>query len=66
MEYKRESKNGIMDYEVIAWQTKSALEILEAENADKILKAVEEMGEKAYIIGKITANEDKEVEVCLK
>ena len=33
----REIKNGIMDYEVIAWQTKSALEILEAENADKIL-----------------------------
>ena len=26
-----------MDYEVIAWQTKAALEILEAENADKIL-----------------------------
>lgn len=36
------------------------------ENADAVLKAVEEMGEKAYVIGKITSNAEKEVEVCLK
>lgn len=37
MEYKRESKNGILNYDEIVKQTKAALEILEAENPDKIL-----------------------------
>ena len=40
--------------------------VADKENADKILAAVKEMGEEAYVIGKITANKDKEVEVCLK
>lgn len=40
--------------------------VADKENAEKILAAVEEMGEKAYVIGKITKNEEKEVEVCLK
>jgi phosphoribosylaminoimidazole synthetase len=39
--------------------------VVAKENADIALKTIEEMGEKAYIIGKITSNE-KEVEVCLK
>ena len=40
--------------------------VCDKENADKILAAVEEMGEKAYVIGRITKNDEKEVEVCLK
>ena len=40
--------------------------VADRDNAEKILDAVEEMGEKAYIIGKITKNSEKEVEVCLK
>ena len=40
--------------------------VCDSENAQKILKAVEEMGEKAYVIGKITKNDEKEVEVCVK
>lgn len=37
MEYKRESKNGILNYDEIVKQTKAALEILGTENPDKIL-----------------------------
>ncbi|MCI8341989.1 MAG: phosphoribosylformylglycinamidine cyclo-ligase [Firmicutes bacterium] len=40
--------------------------VVSKENAEKLVKAVEEMGEKAYIIGKIAADTEKEVEVCLK
>ncbi len=40
--------------------------VVSKENAETALTAVEELGEKAYIIGKITANTEKEVEVCLK
>ena len=40
--------------------------VVSKENAEAALTAVEELGEKAYIIGKITANTEKEVEVCLK
>ncbi|MGL4791222.1 MAG: phosphoribosylformylglycinamidine cyclo-ligase [Anaerotignaceae bacterium] len=39
--------------------------VVAKENAENVIKAVEELGEKAYIIGEITSNE-KEVEVCLK
>ncbi|MEA5085462.1 MAG: phosphoribosylformylglycinamidine cyclo-ligase [Lachnospiraceae bacterium] len=39
--------------------------VVAKENADTALKAIEDMGEKAYVIGKITSSE-KEVEVCLK
>lgn len=37
MEYKRESKNGILNYDEIFAQTKAALELLEKQNPDKIL-----------------------------
>ncbi|MCQ4725387.1 phosphoribosylformylglycinamidine cyclo-ligase [Anaerotignum faecicola] len=40
--------------------------VVSKENTEAALTAVEELGEKAYIIGKITANTEKEVEVCLK
>jgi len=39
--------------------------VVAKENVDTALKAIEDMGEKAYVIGKITSSE-KEVEVCLK
>lgn len=39
--------------------------VVAKENVETALKAIEDMGEKAYVIGKITSNE-KEVEVCLK
>lgn len=39
--------------------------VVAKENADTALKTIEDMGEKAYVIGKITSSE-KEVEVCLK
>ncbi|MCI1958702.1 MAG: phosphoribosylformylglycinamidine cyclo-ligase [Clostridia bacterium] len=40
--------------------------VADKENTGKILKACDEMGEKAYVIGKITKNPEKEVEICLK
>ncbi len=40
--------------------------VADSENTEKIMEAVKEMGEKAYIIGKITKNDKKEVEICLK
>lgn len=39
--------------------------VVAKENVDAALKVIEDMDEKAYVIGKITSNE-KEVEVCLK
>lgn len=40
--------------------------VADKENAGKILAACKKMGEKAYIIGKVTKNPEKEVEICLK
>ncbi len=40
--------------------------VADKENAQGILKAVKETGEEAYIIGEITENFDKEVEICLE
>jgi len=40
--------------------------VVAKENEDKVLEAIKEMGEDAFVIGKITANSEKEVEVCLK
>ena len=40
--------------------------VVAKENEAKVLTAIKEMGEDAYVIGKITANSEKEVEVCLK
>jgi len=40
--------------------------VADKENAEKILSALEEKGEKGYVIGKITRNPEKEVEICLK
>ena len=39
--------------------------VVAPENVDKVMKIVESMNEKAYVIGKIT-NSEKEVEICLK
>ncbi len=39
--------------------------VADKENADKALKTIEAMGEKAYIIGKVTKGKE-EVEICLK
>ena len=39
--------------------------VADKENADKAIEALAAMGEKAYIIGKITKGE-REVEICLK
>ena len=40
--------------------------VVAKENEDKVLEAIKEMGEDAFVIGKIIANSEKEVEVCLK
>ena len=39
--------------------------VADKENAEKALATIESMGEKAYIIGKITKGKE-EVEICLK
>ena len=40
--------------------------VVSAENAQKALGEVKALGDTGYIIGKITKNDEKEVEVCLK
>ena len=40
--------------------------VVSKENELKVLEAIKEMGEEAYVIGRITSNSEKEVEVCLK
>lgn len=40
--------------------------VIAPENLDKLMDAVHEMNETAYVIGKITSNSEKEVEICLK
>ena len=39
--------------------------VVAKEEADTALEAIHEMGEEAYVIGKIVSGE-KEVEICLK
>lgn len=40
--------------------------VIAPENLDNLMNAVHEMNETAYVIGKITSNSEKEVEICLK
>lgn len=40
--------------------------VVAKENVEKTLEAIHEMGEEAYVVGKVTTNTEKEVEVCLK
>lgn len=40
--------------------------VIAPENLDNLMDAVHEMNETAYVIGKITSNSEKEVEICLK
>lgn len=40
--------------------------VVSAENAQKALDEIKALGDTGYIIGKITKNDEKEVEVCLK